>query len=260
MNKTIAGVIGFPIHHSKSPLIHNQWLSHHGIKGVYDAFSVESVKLPDFHHLRGINITVPHKETILSMVDELDETARKIGAVNTVVFKNGHSKGYNTDAFGFIENLKSQGFLLKGHALIIGAGGAARAVVYGLKEQGMNITICNRTHKNAEVLAQDFTCDVIPWDDKDKNLQDYDLIVNTTTLGMVGQPELSLKLSRGNFCVTDLVYNPERTELLKEAKLKGIKTVGGLGMLVHQARKAFELWFGILPDAKMAFDVLRQTP
>lgn len=258
---TIAAVIGHPIAHSRSPLIHNSWLEQQGISGRYETIDVTPAALPSFcddlrhSHLKGINVTIPHKEKIIPLCDEIDDTAQKIGAVNTISIKEGKLHGTNTDAYGFIRNLQTSvsdmAFKDK-KALVLGAGGACRAVLYGLIEQGMtDIRLTNRTTEKARALAAEFKgVRVIPWDERADHISDIDLLVNTTSLGMHNQLPLEMNLDSlsSHTVVTDLIYNPLQTDLLKRAAGKGCPTVGGLGMLVYQAEKAFSLWFGDTPD------------
>lgn len=254
-------VIGHPISHSKSPLIHSYWMEQHGIDGTYEAIDIA----PD--HLEaglrdlmaqgyaGVNVTVPHKEAVYALCDELDDAAQNIGAVNTVVFQNGKILGRNTDAFGFMENIRQSqpafSFAEK-TALVLGAGGAARAVVYGLLEGGVDrVVLTNRTREKAESLTA--LCvdqiDVRDWDDR-HDLGGVDVLVNTTALGMTGKPELEMSLETLNpeALVTDIVYAPLMTELLNAAQARGNPVVTGIGMLLHQARPAFQAWHGVMPD------------
>jgi shikimate dehydrogenase len=203
----------------------------------------------------GFNVTVPHKQIIMDMLDRIDDNAQKIGAVNTVVIKDGVCEGRNTDAFGFIENLKEAvpRFKFKGTALVLGAGGAARAVVHALQQEGLrDIRIINRTLDRARDLG-----DAYEWSALPDLLRDAALIVNTTSLGMAGQPPLEIDLSPApkTALVNDIVYTPLDTDLLKQAKSHGLQTVTGIGMLLHQARPAFQAWFGVLPSVD---DELRQ--
>lgn len=251
-----AGVIGWPLKHTKSPLIHGYWLEKHGISGTYDANPIapedlkrDVQKLIDTGY-SGFNVTVPHKETIMAMMDTLDDSAKKIGAVNTVINNNGKLTGRNTDAFGFIENLKESqpNFDFKGTVLVLGAGGAARAIVYALKAEGMDVAIVNRTKDRANTLAKEFGTTAQDWSDIPSLLKNAALVVNTTSLGMAGQPPLEIDLKPTKACIYDIVYTPLETPLLQSATQHGLQTVNGIGMLLHQARPAFEAWFGVLPD------------
>ncbi len=260
-DKANTGVIGHPISHSKSPIIHNYWLKKYGIEGQYVAIDIPCEDLKSRvqqlinESYRGFNVTVPHKESILELCDTIDDTAAKIGAVNTVTIKDGKLEGRNTDAFGFIENIKQNAanFDFKGKTVtVLGAGGAARAVIYGLLGQGVSkIYLCNRTPQKAEKLLQHFTnLELTPWCSKIKSLYESNLLVNTTSLGMQGQPSLEIDLLDlpQNAVVCDIVYNPLITPLLSAAKARGNPIVTGIGMLLHQARPAFEAWYGVMPE------------
>lgn len=255
-----ACVIGWPIKHSRSPIIHNYWLHRHGIDGVYDKEAVVPDDLPQFlarigRDIAGCNVTVPHKEAVMGMLGgNIDATARAVGAVNTVWFENGALHGANTDVEGFLSNL-DQGAPgwdkapLK--AVVLGAGGAARAVVYGLVQRGAeDIAIFNRNRDRANELARALGGRAVGDDDLDAALRAATLLVNATSLGMTGQPALEIALEALNprAVVTDIVYVPLRTSLLEDAAARGNRTVDGLGMLLHQAVPGFEKWFGVRPD------------
>ncbi len=259
-----AGVIGHPISHSKSPLIHNYWIAQHGLEGSYEAVDIPCETLEeDVARLvndgfAGFNVTIPHKEAIYELCDELGETAHQIGAVNTVQIKGGKLIGTNTDVFGFIHNIKSEEPEFRfdsGAAVVLGAGGASRAVIHGLlQEDAPEVIICNRTASKAEVIkgsciAPDRVT-IAPWDSRDEVLKNAALLVNTTALGMKGRAplEIDLSLLPQHGLVTDIIYTPLETDLLVQAKSRGNKTVTGIGMLLHQARPAFQAWFGIMPD------------
>ena len=258
---TLAGILGWPVGHSKSPRLHGYWLEQHGIDGAYvplpvrpEAFARAVRALGDLG-FRGASVTVPHKVAALEACDSLDPAAERIGAVNTVIFDEGRIEGRNTDAPGFIESLR-QGApawsASDGPAVVLGAGGAARAVVFALLEAGVGeLCLLNRTAARAEALARDFgpALRVEPWEDRAEALAGAGLLVNTTSLGMTGQAELDLALDRlpERAVVTDIVYAPLETALLRRAKARGHATVDGLGMLLHQGRPAFEAWFGIDP-------------
>lgn len=259
-----AGVIGFPIAHSKSPRIHGYWLSEHGIKGQYTALEVTPEHLPAFvqrvradENWCGFNATIPHKQNIIPLLDGLTPEAKAIGAVNTVFKKDGRMWGHNTDAYGFITNLKQQsGPRFNGikTALVIGAGGAARAAVYALKQHGISVCLTNRSTDKAEALAQEFGATTMAFDALD--LKGFDLVINTTSLGMQGQPALHLALSAlpVHALVYDIVYTPLQTPLLVEAQKRGLFTVTGLGMLLHQAVEGFSLWFRVTPAVTPALE------
>ena len=265
--KIRAGVMGWPVGHSLSPRLHGFWLKQYGINGSYEAIAVA----PDnfAQHLQklaadgyaGVNITVPHKEAALEQVDQADDIARRIGAVNTIVVRaDGKLQGTNTDAFGFLENLKDGNphfDFSDGPAIILGAGGAARAVVVALIDAGVpEIRLANRTLERAEILATQLggPIRVVPWQDRGEALADAGLLVNTTTLGMQNQPTLEIDLQSlpREALVTDIVYAPLETELLKAAQQRGNITTDGLGMLLHQARPGFEAWFGVKPEVSPA--------
>ncbi|MBO28226.1 MAG: shikimate dehydrogenase [Rhodobacteraceae bacterium] len=263
----LAGVIGSPIAHSKSPQLHGHWLRTHGLNGYYIPMDVarddlESVlrTLPRMGFV-GVNITIPHKEHALEIADLVTDRATLIGAANTLIFrKDGKIHADNTDGYGFIENLKQGAPDWKpgsGPAALFGAGGAARAVVASLLDAGVpEIWISNRTKVRAENLRRDFgsRLQVIDWVQAGNMLDDATLVVNTSSLGMVGKSELRVPLDglRPGTVVTDLVYSPLKTRLLQEAEAAGCVTVDGLGMLLHQAVPAFERWFGTRPQVDRA--------
>ncbi len=259
-----AGVMGWPISHSLSPRLHGFWLRHYGLAGVYDALPVRPEDLPaalrglQDQGFRGVNLTVPHKVAACSLVDTLDATAQRIGAINLVtVDENGKLSGRNTDAYGFTQNLEARGFVpAGGSAFVLGAGGACRAVLVALADMGFNeIRIANRTRDYAEKLAQELStksCQiyVVDWAQASRFLSNIDLVVNTTSLGMTGQPPLDFFLEGLPLSafVTDIVYAPLETALLRQAKQRGHRTIDGLGMLLHQARPAFKAFFGLDPE------------
>lgn len=250
-----AAVIGDPISHSLSPKIHNFFLNQLGIEGNYEAILVQRDELRKAvtslvnQGFAGFNVTIPHKETIFEICDELDETAQLTGAVNTIlVTPEKKIRGLNSDVFGFLQNLKNSqpDFDLAGkNAFVIGAGGAAKAVIHGLLKSGINkVYLTNRTPKDfsdVEFLTKEAF---------EKNLDECDLLVNTTSLGMVGQDPLILDLGnlKESAIVYDIVYKPLKTDLLKSAEERGNKIVTGIGMLVEQASLGFELWFGKKPQ------------
>lgn len=255
------GVIGYPIKHSKSPIIHQYWMDSYDIQGTYNLIEIkpenfkEEINSLIHNGFDGFNVTVPYKEKIMLYCDDIDDTAKKIGAVNTVIIKNKKLIGMNTDAFGFIENIKSDSkFNFKQKkCLVIGAGGASKAVIYGLIESGVSkILLANRTKEKAENIKNIFgnKIEVINFNEIENYLSSVDLLVNTTLLGMTGQNNLNLSLKNLNkkALVADIVYNPLMTDLLKEAEMQGVEIVTGIGMLLHQARPAFQAWIGIMPD------------
>jgi shikimate dehydrogenase len=259
----LAGVMGWPVAHSRSPRLHGYWLEKYGIDGAYLPLPVapehfaQALRVLSQLGFRGVNVTVPHKEAALKAVDTADHHARHIGAVNTVVMnEDGSLEGRNTDGIGFLTHLKEQAPAWQaaaGPAVVIGAGGAARAIVATLKDAGVpEIRLVNRTLSRAEGLALAFgdPLKVIPWINRAGALRDVALVVNTTTLGMHGEPELDLELVGLNpaAAVFDCVYNPLDTPLLDQARRRGFVPVDGLGMLLHQARPGFKAWFGVEPE------------
>lgn len=259
----VAGVMGWPVGHSRSPRLHGWWLDRYGIDGAYIPLAVppdrvaEAVRALPALGLRGANVTVPHKEAVIAACDRVDPVARRIGAVNTlVVAEDGTIEGRNTDAFGFMENLRADRPDWRagaGPAVVLGAGGAARAILVALADAGApEIRLLNRTRDRAETLAAELggPVRVLPWEERAFALDGAALVVNTTTQGMGGQPALDLDLGRLPLAalVTDIVYTPLHTPLLKAAMERGNPVVDGLGMLLHQARPGFEAWFGRVPE------------
>ncbi|MGE5441514.1 MAG: shikimate dehydrogenase [Bacteroidota bacterium] len=259
----VAGVVGWPIAHSLSPRLHGLWLRHYRIDGAYVPLAVRPEHLGDVLSalpkvgFRGVNVTFPHKERALELVDAATPAARRIGAVNTIVVDAGGSLiGSNTDAFGFLENVREAIPAWRAGrrpAVVLGAGGAARAIVFALVEEGMpEIRLVNRTAGRADALAADLGGPVrpLPWTDRAASLAGASLLVNATTLGMRHQPPLDIDLTGlpGDAVVCDIVYSPLETPLLASAKARGNPVVDGLGMLLHQARPGFAAWFGLLPE------------
>ena len=258
----LAGIMAWPVGHSRSPALHNFWIEEHGIDGAYVPLPVRPEQLPEALRalpvlgFRGCNLTLPHKHAALSIVDRVEPLARRIGAMNTViVLPDGTLEGRNTDVFGFRENLRERApdwTPVAGPAVVLGAGGAARAVVAALIEARVEeIRIVNRTPARAEQLADDLAAaktrmTVHGWDARDAALHDAGILVNTTSLGMAGEPELDLDLSQlpPPAVVVDIVYVPLETALLATARRRGHPVVDGLGMLLHQGRPGFEAWFG----------------
>lgn len=258
----LAGVIGSPIAHSKSPALHRHWLQTNGIKGYYIPMDISRDDLADVIRslpqmgFVGVNITIPHKEAVLNLADLVTDRAALIGAANTLIFrKDGIIHADNTDGYGFIENLRhgAPGWNPKaGPAVVLGAGGAARAVIASLIEVGVTeIRLSNRTRNRADVLQKEFGTKITVFDwVKAGNMMDGALtVINTTSLGMVGKPEFRVPLDglSSSAVVTDLVYAPLDTQFLIKAREMGCTTVDGLGMLLYQAVPAFERWFGKRP-------------
>ena len=257
-----AGVIGWPVAHSLSPEIHRYWLRRYGIEGAYDPIAVAPADIEGFladlrgHGYCGANVTVPYKVHALRAAKRVTETARRIGAVNTLYFENGALVGTNTDAEGFYRNLQAVApdwSATRGPAVVLGAGGAARAVVVALADAGAPaIRLINRTREKAEALRElaPDVMQVVDWEARESALSGAGLLVNTTSLGMVGQPPLTIDLERlpREALVYDIVYRPLETDLLAMARARGNKVVEGLGMLLFQARPGFRLWFGCEPE------------
>ena len=258
----LAGVIGSPIAHSKSPQLHAHWLKVNGLKGFYIPMDIASDDLENVLRTMpkmgfvGANVTVPHKEKVMELADLVTDRATLIGAANTLIFrKDGKLHADNTDGYGFIQNLRENApdwTPQTGPAAVLGAGGAARAVVASLLDAGVpEIMISNRTRVRAEALQADFgsRLKVVDWVQAGNMLEDAVTVVNTTSLGMIGKPPLRVPLDglRKDAVVTDLVYAPLKTRLLSEAEKAGCTTVDGLGMLLYQAIPGFERWFGVRP-------------
>lgn len=267
----LAGVIGHPIAHSKSPTLHGHWLQRYGLSGHYVPMDVHPDDLEDVLRtlpklgFRGINVTIPHKEDVLKLADIVTDRAAMIGAANTLTFTaDGRIQADNTDGIGFLSNVKHYAPEWKPEAapaVVLGAGGAARAIISALLGAGVTkIKIANRTKQRANVLRDHFGAkvEVIDWTQVPNQLGDAGLLVNTTSLGMVGKPELTLNLDglKSTTVVTDIVYTPLRTPLLETAASKGCVTVDGLGMLLFQAAPGFERWFGTTPEVD---DALREA-
>ncbi len=262
MSEIKACVIGHPVAHSRSPLIHKYWLALHHIKADYTRVNVPLEEIEAFLDgfangpYIGASVTVPHKELAFRKVAEADAVAKSLGAVNTLWHKDGKLYGASTDVHGFLANLNRSQPKWESQtrtALVIGAGGAARAVVYGLLERKVqNIVIANRTISRARDLATHFQDKITPstLTNLRIHLREADLLVNTTSLGMKGQPPLEIDLGplKKSAIVYDIVYAPLETELLKAARARGNPVVDGLGMLLHQAAPAFERWFGVRPE------------
>jgi len=258
-----AAVTGWPVAHSRSPLMHGYWLKKHGLDGSYVAHGVAPESAEAFYRdfassgLIGCNVTVPHKEIAAKACDELDEAARAMGAANTLwLDENGRLCGANTDGLGFLGNLDqmSSGWDKdRTSALVLGAGGAARAIVWALLSRNFTaVHIVNRTFEKANQISEDFGSGTKahPWDDLGMLLEQADLLVNTTALGMVGKQPLEIDLGPlpTGALVTDIVYAPLETDLLRQARERGNPAVDGLGMLLHQAVPGFERWFGVRPE------------
>ena len=258
-----ACVIGWPISQSRSPLIHNYWIQKHGIDAIYEKTAVHPDDIPSFvctfqnAGLIGCNVTAPHKETVFEAVATVDKAAKRLGALNTLYIRDGNLCGTNTDGEGFLANLRQNHPSYKtrgGKVVVMGAGGAAKAIIGALIDGGTKkISVINRTLSKIEALQKQFgpviELDHAP-DDIEKAIAQCDLFINTTSLGMSGQPPLEFNINSlsPHAIVSDIVYSPLETPLLKSAKLRGNPILGGLGMLLHQAVRGFELWFGVRPE------------
>jgi len=262
-----ACVIGWPVAHSRSPVIHRYWLKLYGLEGAYEQEAVRPEEVAEFlktlgsHGYAGANVTLPHKEAALAAADRADQAAITIGAANTLwLDAKGLLHASNTDAYGFMTHLAQEApdwNRGKRPVMVLGAGGAARAILQGLIEAGASkILLANRTGDRAKALAQSFgpRVSVVPWEDRSKALAGCGLLVNTTSLGMTGKPPLDIDLSALPFdaIVADIVYSPLETPLLAAAVGRGNRTVDGLGMLLHQAVPGFERWFGVRPEVTPA--------
>jgi shikimate dehydrogenase len=258
----LAGITGWPVGHSRSPRLHGFWLERYGIDGAYVPLPIEPTHFPAavrslmLAGFAGVNVTIPHKIAAFAICDDVDESARRAGAVNTLIFDNGRIAGSNTDGWGFLENLRAHGVdPAAGPALILGAGGSARAVAAVLLGLGVRVTVANRTHARAEALARELPgLSVIDWESRDHALSGNALLVNTTSLGMAGHKAVEIDLDRGarGLTVADIVYVPLETPLLAAARARQIRCVEGLGMLLYQAVPGFRAWFGADPTVDEA--------
>ncbi len=251
----LAGVVGYPVNHSLSPIIHTLWAKRAGIDGYYIPVAVP----PDYDDFAraidalrnvgfaGVNVTIPHKEHALRYADIVSDNARQAGAANMLTFVDECAAAENSDIIGFAEAVREKTSVVGSSALVLGAGGAARGVVLALKVLGLtDIRIINRTIERAKDLAEVFDLAVIDWEKKSGAIENIDLLVNTTSLGMSGQPPLEIDISRLNpgAIVADIVYSPLKTALLEDAERNGHTIIDGLAMLMHQAVPGFEKWFG----------------
>ncbi|MBR71950.1 MAG: shikimate dehydrogenase [Rhodospirillaceae bacterium] len=265
-NITICGVIGYPVSHSLSPVLHNFWIKKYKQNGTYIPFAVDPNKLNEAIvgiinlGIKGVNVTLPHKESVLKYVQQLTDNAKEIGAVNTLTLnKEGKIIGDNTDAFGFLANLKDFAPHLRfasQKAIILGAGGVAKSVCFALINSGISeVIVVNRNKERAEKIKEKFGSNIRVeiWENRDQALEDVSILINCTSLGMNGQPALEISLEKlpPDAVVNDLVYTPINTRLLIEARKRGHISVDGLGMLLHQAKPAFHSWFDIQPEVSI---------
>ena len=258
----LAGIIGMPVAHSRSPVVHNYWLEEHGLPGRYVLLPVEPERLADALKglvalgFRGVNVTTPHKQAVMPLLDHVDPMATRIGAVNTIVVEpDGTLRGFNNDGNGFLQSLRDEKADWKpddGPIVVVGAGGASRAILVALASQGAKeIRLVNRTRETADMLAHALggPIKVVPWEQRTQALEGAATLINATTQGSAGKPPLDLPLDTlpRDAIVGDAIYVPPQTPLLAAAKARGNRTVNGLGMLLNQARPAFQAWFGPLP-------------
>ncbi len=259
----LAGVMGWPVAHSRSPVIHNHWMAQYGLRGAYVLLPVQPENfeaairgLPALG-FSGCNVTIPHKVNAMKMMDFVDPVAKAMGAINTIVVQlDGSLHGYNNDGFGYIQSLRDAQPDWRGDAgpaLVLGAGGAARAIVLSLLNEGApEVRLVNRTREKTQALADEFgpRVKVLDWAERNDAMAGVALLVNTTNQGMHGQPELAVSLAAlpEQALVSDAIYIPLETALLKNARLRGNPVVNGLGMLLNQARPAFKAWFGVMPE------------
>ncbi|MCX7232553.1 MAG: shikimate dehydrogenase [Burkholderiales bacterium] len=259
----LAGVMGWPVAHTRSPAIHNHWIAQHRLKGAYVQLPVQPERLEAAIRglpalgFAGCNVTVPHKVNAMRFMDELHPAARRVAAINTIVVQpDGRLLGMNNDGAGYIQSLRDADATWRGNAgpaLVLGAGGAARAIVVALLDEGVpELRITNRTLERAQALAEAVgeRVKVVPWAERNEAMAGVSLLVNTTTQGMHGQSTLDVVLDAlpRAAMVSDAIYIPMETPLLAQARLRGHRTVNGLGMLLNQARPAFESWFGVMPE------------
>ena len=258
----LAGIIGMPVAHSRSPVVHNYWLEEHGLPGRYVLLPVKPERLADALKglvalgFRGVNVTTPHKQAVIPLLDHVDAMATRIGAVNTIVVEpDGTLRGFNNDGNGFLQSLRDEKADWKpddGPIVVVGAGGASRAILVALASQGAKeIRLVNRTRETADTLAHLLggPIEVVPWEQRAQALAGAATLINATTQGSAGKPPLDLPLDTlpRDAIVGDAIYVPQETPLLAAARARGNRTVNGLGMLLNQARPAFQAWFGPLP-------------
>lgn len=270
----LAGVMGWPVAHTRSPAIHNHWIAKHGLKGAYVQLPVHPDRLEAAIRglpalgFAGCNVTVPHKVSAMRFMDEVHPAAQRVAAINTIVVQpDGRLLGMNNDGAGYIQSLRDADAAWRGDAgpaLVLGAGGAARAIVVALLDEGVpEVRIANRTPEKAQALADAFgsRVKVVPWAERNAAMAGVSLLVNTTTQGMHGQGELDVQLHDlpQEAMVSDAIYIPMETALLAQARLRGHRTVNGLGMLLNQARPAFQSWFGVLPEVTPELRALVQA-
>ena len=269
----LAGVMGWPVMHSRSPLLHNYWFKQHDLAGTYVPLAIRpeglAAALRALHPLgfAGVNLTIPHKQHAMTIVDEVDTVAMRIGAISCVVVRaDGSLVGSNNDCYGFIHNLKQEqpGWRADtGPIVVLGAGGGSRAVCYGLLQEGAKeIRLVNRTLARAKGIAAEFgdVIEALPWEDRHDALEGAAMVVNATSQGMSGQPKLDIRLDRlpKGALVADIIYVPLETPFLAAARNRGNRTVNGLGILLHQGRPAWKAWFGVEPEVTAELRVMME--
>ena len=269
----LAGVMGWPVMHSRSPLLHNYWFRKHERAGTYVPLAIRpenlAAALRALHPLgfAGCNLTIPHKQEAMKVVDEVDEVGRRIGAISCVVVRpDGSLAGSNNDCYGFIHNLRQEqpGWRADaGPAVVLGAGGGSRAVCYALAQDGAReIRLVNRTFARAKAIADEFGGPIkaLPWESRHDLLEGAATVVNATSCGMVGQPALDIRLDKlpRNALAADIIYIPLETPFLAAARKRGNRTINGLGMLLHQGRPAWKAWFGIEPEVTLELRTLME--
>ena len=259
----LAGVMGWPVMHSRSPMMHNYWFKRHGLAGTYVPLAIRpehlAAALRGLHPLgfAGVNVTIPHKQQAMKVVHEVDALAKSIGAISCVIVRSdGSLAGTNNDCYGFIHAVRQEqpGWRADaGPIVVIGAGGGSRAVCYGLAQEGAReIRVVNRTPARARAIAEEFGGPIraLPWEQRHEVLEGAAMVVNTTSCGMVGQPALDIRLDKlpQGALAADIIYIPLQTPFLAAARKRGNRTINGLGMLLNQGRPAWKAWFGIEPE------------
>lgn len=261
---SLYGVIGNPVGHSRSPLMHNAAFSATGLNAVYLAFETEDVEgcLRGMRalHIKGMSVTIPHKSAVIPYLDEIDPLAKMIGAVNTIVNENGKLVGYNTDARGAAQALEEKIDLTGRNCLILGAGGAARAIGFMLREKGVRLTVTNRSHERGKELASALGCPYFHLNKLDEGRPD--LLIQTTSVGMyphIDRSPAPERILKPGLVVMDIIYNPLETKLVKTAQARGCVTIGGLSMFIHQGAEQFKLWTGVTPPVSVMKNTVEEA-
>ncbi len=255
------GIIGYPLTYTLSPLMHNRAFRALKIDAIYEAYPVEDIqealRLIRSLPLEGVSVTMPHKESILNWLDGVDQEAKAIGAVNTVLNDKGRLYGFNTDWLGFLMALRESTQVEGKRVLVLGAGGAARAACYALRLEKAQVFVSSRTYERARTLAEEFQASALPWEDR--NRWEGEVIVNATPLGSKGEMPVDPHVLREGMVVMDMVYQPRKTRLLEEAERRGAKTVEGLRMLLFQGAKQLEIWLGVTPPVEAMWEAIAGT-